>query len=315
MAPPPRGRSRKRRCSATRRSARAGSASRALPLSTCWSSLPSCARPPSACRPCAASRRRSAGRRPRGSKTWRWPCPRWPPRSSASLPPKRTRAPSPSPRSWAGPAGPGRRPCSPRSAARAPPARRAQPSRSGAASRNGRSARPRAPPATSRSRRRRRGFASPSCCAGTRSRASSSAITPPKRPVRSRPGPRRMLPTWCSPRPAPASARRSATSRPRASGRRRTAARSGSRRSPRTCSARSTRSSTRSIRSRPSKPSGPWCARAGRTISACSISRKRSAAPPWMRARRSRSGSSCAGPTRVATATWWAAISPPGSPT
>ena len=76
--------------------------------------------------------------------------------------------------------------------------------------------------------------------ARTPRRGRASATMPPRRPRSSRRASRRTSRICCSPRPGPGSARRSAISLPPRSGPRRPTARSGSRPTPRRCSASST---------------------------------------------------------------------------
>ncbi len=92
--------------------------------------------------------------------------------------------------------------------------------------------------------------------------------------MRARPGLR------CS-KPAPASARRSAISRPPACGRRRTDRASGFRPTRAICSARSCRNWRGFIPIPLSAKTRRSCARAARIICACSISRKRQSAARW----------------------------------
>ncbi len=101
---------------------------------------------------------------------------------------------------------------------------------------------------------------------------------------------------------------------PLTSGRRRTTPPSGSRPTRRTCSASSTRRPRASSTIRMSAARRSSSARGARTMSASSTCRRRSAgSPPPIRARRCSPRSSPAGRASRETATWWAAISRPGS--
>ena len=292
----------------TRRSSPAGWAIPNSAGSTCSSYSPLCTRRALPCRPRAGWRRRWASTRRPATATPASCCAPPAPLSKRSMirPGRRGMAPSASCKPCRASAGAGR-PCS--SSGCASPKRPND--RCSPACRNGRTRRP-APPRTASPcpmQRSTRGLM-PCWATGPSGVKGNAPMHWRSAPPSSR-GERRKAPTWCSPKPAPASARRWAISPRQAAGRRRRKAPSGCRPLPRPCNASSTRKPRVPIPTRPKNGPRSWCARAAKITSACSTSKTRCRAvlpiaPRYLRNWRR------AGPNTAAMATWWAATCPAG---
>ena len=136
--------------------------------------------------------------------------------------------------------------------------------------------------------------------------AKVSAPSPPPPPTPSPRATAATRPTCCWPKPARASARRSAISPPPRFGRKRRAGRCGCRPIPRRCSASSMRKANGSSPTRPSARNASWCARGAKITCACSISRTRFRAVSRAGRRCWRNWSGAGRPT-ARTVTWSAA--------